>query len=123
MLTGHILESNHKGEELLGASARQFIGTVQPILPDTGPPEVSWHEFAAGLYKGKGLHREMRLRTADGRLVPVDVSANLIRIGGRNVVQSIVRDVTQRVNTEKMLRFACDQRSKRAAPRANSWPT
>ena len=107
--TGYMLESNPKGEELLDAPARQFIGTVQPILPETGSAVGYWPKFVASLHEGNGLHQGMRLRAMSGRIVSVEVSANLIRIHGRTMVQSIVRDVTHRINTEKMLRFARDQ--------------
>src|SRR5260370_27301779 len=94
---------------MLGAPARRIIGTVQPLLPETGSGEGFWREFVASLHNGNGPQHEMRLRTASGHLIPVEVSANLMRIGGRAVVQSIVQDVTERKHAEKMLHIARDQ--------------
>jgi PAS domain S-box-containing protein len=107
--TGRMLESNRKAEEMLGAPARQFIGTAQPLLPEHGPGDGYWQEFVGTLHEGNGLNHEMRLRRADGASIPVEVSANLIKIGGRAVVQSIVRDLSARKRAEEALRIARDR--------------
>src|SRR5207244_6864891 len=41
---------------------------------------------------------------ADGQLVPVEISAAVTELGGRAVVQSIFRDITERKRAEGALR-------------------
>lgn len=45
-----------------------------------------------------------RLRTADGRIIDVDASANILEIDGELILVAIVRDVTERISAEHELR-------------------
>ena len=78
--TGRMIESNRSGEMLLGAPARQFIGTVCPLLPETGSAEGFWKEFVASLHSGNGQRITKCACGPRRRVVPVEVSANLVRI-------------------------------------------
>jgi len=68
----------------------------RPLLPHKFK-EVSERGSASGI---SGLHH----LTKDGRIVPVEVNAALIEIGGRKLNLSVVRDITERKRAEEALR-------------------
>ncbi|MCL5292082.1 MAG: diguanylate cyclase [Actinobacteria bacterium] len=53
--------------------------------------------------KGAAVYETEHLRK-DGTLMPVEVNARIIKSGGRKVIVSIVRDITERERAEKALR-------------------
>jgi signal transduction histidine kinase len=49
---------------------------------------------------------ELELRHKDGTLVPVEVSATVVDVQGKKIVQGIFRDISDRKQTEKALKQA-----------------
>ena len=46
-------------------------------------------------------HLELHLRHADGHLIPVEISAAVTELAGGTVVQSLLRDITERRRVEE----------------------
>jgi two-component system NtrC family sensor kinase len=99
--TGAILDANRQAIATSGYSAEELRSMV---IPDIHPPE----ERA----KVNGIVREIlekgaimsfegtNLRTRDGRLIPLSISARLAEFSGRRVIVSIARDITDRQRAE-----------------------
>ena len=97
--TGEILEFNERACENLGYSHEEFqklkISDVEVL---ESAEEVAQH-LGKIVQEGKGVF-ETQQRTKDGRIRDIQVSSRAISIGGRDFVQSIWRDVTERKQAE-----------------------
>jgi PAS domain S-box-containing protein len=84
----------YSSEELL----RLGVADIDPDFPAERWPG-HWNELKAR----RALEFEGRHRTKDGRLIPVEVSANYIEYGGKAYNLALVRDITERTRTAEML--------------------
>ncbi len=93
--TSRILDANKAAEMLLGRSRKEIIGMHQSKLH---PPSKFEHYKA--LFK-KDVRAKSRISfdaevfTKKGKVVPVSISAAVMTIGGRKVIQGIFRDMTE----------------------------
>ncbi|HZP41429.1 MAG TPA: PAS domain S-box protein [Candidatus Binatia bacterium] len=102
--TGLVVEANRRAAELTGIARDALVGTCVTAL---APPEARGRLaeiIGACLHRGHVTAGDVHLRHAGGRLVPVEISGSVVALGGRRVVQSIFRDVTERKQTEAALR-------------------
>ncbi len=101
----HYKDVNRKACELLGYSREELL---QMQIPDILPLEqlpASEKEFAKIQHKGEYEKFVGRVRTRDGRLLDVEVSASAIVEGGLVVgSRDIVRDITERKRAEDEIR-------------------
>ncbi len=102
--SGVILEANRKAEELVGIPVRRLIGMRQQDLHPRDERDRYVAFMAEAGRAGRATGRDVHVRHADGRRIPVEVSAAVTEVVGRPVVQSIVRDVTDRHRAEQALR-------------------
>jgi PAS domain S-box-containing protein len=101
--TKYILEANPAFQRLFGYDLQELIGMrVHDLVPDD--PEGVDRNVARAVEQGYLLVGERNYRRKDGSTVEVEVSGSVISFGGRRVVCSVVRDVTERKRTEKALR-------------------
>ncbi len=75
---------------------------VADIDPDF--PMERWSDHWRELKAKRSRTFESRHRTRDGRIFPVEVSANFFEYGGRAYNLAIVRDITERKRAEEALR-------------------
>lgn len=71
------------------------VGEVSPDLTNARV-DIRYEEIQVG----KPLVFETRVRHADGRLVPIETSANLVQLFGRNFVFGWFRDISERKQLE-----------------------
>ncbi|MGI8835877.1 MAG: PAS domain S-box protein [Pyrinomonadaceae bacterium] len=98
-LEGNFLEINPKLCEMLGYSIEELSRlNVRDLIPaeDLAVDPIRFDELRAG----KTLLKERRLRRKDGVLLPVEISGRMIR---DNVLQAIIRDITERKRQEESL--------------------
>ncbi|HEX8353572.1 MAG TPA: PAS domain S-box protein, partial [Pyrinomonadaceae bacterium] len=102
---GNILDTNSKFCEMLGYTRAEVLRlNVRDLI---GPEELAAAPIRFDeLRAGQTLLTERRLRRKDGTLLPVEISGRMIRDG---VLQSIVRDISERKRAEEELRRAYDQ--------------
>ncbi|KKN31300.1 hypothetical protein LCGC14_0825290 [marine sediment metagenome] len=100
--TGILINANKRAEELIGKPLKQIIGMHQMKLH---PPELAeeyraiFKEFTAA---GGGTTPQLLAQHSSGRKVPIEVSANLVDVGGRKIIQGIFRDITERTRAKEL---------------------
>jgi len=101
--TGRLLEVNAQAEELTGRSRRELLTLTMSALY---PPE---EQAKAEELRRQALHGqsraldELRLRRADGHEVYAEVSSSVVDLGDKRVIQTIMRDVSQRRKLEQQI--------------------
>ena len=101
---GRIIDTNSKFCEMLGYTREELLRlNVGDLIPpeDLAAAPLRFDE----LQSGRTLLTERLLRRKDGTLLPVEISGRMIREG---VLQSIVRDISERKRAEEELRKAYD---------------
>ena len=100
---GRFQYANASLAALLGFTSEDVTRlAVADVAPDfTGARFEAWWRT---LERSGSRQFETRLRHRDGRLVPVEVSADHVRFGQREYVVAFVRDVTRRRAAEAQLR-------------------
>jgi PAS domain S-box-containing protein len=112
---GNFIETNPKLCEMLGYTREELLRlNVADLVPpeDLAAAPVRYDELRAG----RTILTERRLRRKDGTLLPVEISGRMIRGG---VLQSIVRDISERRRAEAALRVAYDELERRVEERTS----
>ncbi|HEV7734011.1 MAG TPA: PAS domain S-box protein, partial [Candidatus Binatia bacterium] len=94
--TGLIVDANRRAEELTERTREQLVGRPQIELHPAIEHGRYRDVFEDQVHRTTTTADDLHLLTRDGNLVPVEISAGLTTLGGRPVVQSIVRDVRER---------------------------
>ncbi len=104
--TGIILEANKRAAELIGRPVTEIIGMHQSELYPPEDRERYQRRFRQQEYRStpEGLHDVFVLHS-DGHKIPVEISASRTSIGGRDVVQGIFHDISERFETEERRRL------------------
>jgi PAS domain S-box-containing protein len=97
-----IVDANISACTMHGYTHEELIGKPMSFLNDPdGAKRVS--ERVEQMMSGKQLTFEAGHVRKDGLTFPVEVSAQLIHIGGKPYIQAIERDITKRKKTEEVL--------------------
>src|SRR5215208_6336701 len=101
--TKRVLDANTTYQGLLGYSPEEISYlTLYDLLPCSTEDTDSYVGHV--LEQSRYVSGEWRHRSKDGSLVDVEVSANVILNGAREVVCMVVRDITERKRAEEELR-------------------
>jgi len=101
---GPYVEVNKAACDLLGYTREELLAMrPQDIHAETVAPEI-WRAMKRDLEE-EGLARfERRLRSADGRRIPVEISCRVFWMKGGRYGMAICRDLSERQVTERILR-------------------
>jgi PAS domain S-box-containing protein/putative nucleotidyltransferase with HDIG domain len=103
--TGLIIDANRKAGELVGLPRERLVGMRQLDLHPASEQERCKGVFTEAVSKGKLLVGTACLSHRDGRIIPAEVSLSVIEVGGRKVLMSILRDISERQEAERLLRL------------------
>ncbi len=106
--TGKILGANQKAVDLLGYKIKELVGMTTDTIVHDFDYEDSTQKLDS-LMRGKSVPIFQRiLRKKDNTLIPVEVNAMLVKDseGTPLFVQTIVRDVSERIKAEEELKRA-----------------
>jgi two-component system cell cycle sensor histidine kinase/response regulator CckA len=104
---GVVQEVNGAAERLVGATRAEIVGrNFLDTLPADDREQVL-AEFRETLVHGRSLElREVRIQRRDGSIVPAEVTASVVEIGGKPFVVALLRDVSERNTMAEQLRLA-----------------
>ncbi|OGV62808.1 MAG: hypothetical protein A2498_02670 [Lentisphaerae bacterium RIFOXYC12_FULL_60_16] len=94
--TERIVEVNRQTEELVGHTRQELVGQPFTILYPTEDATRVVDQFHAHLARGRTTGDETRILHRNGRHIPVEISSNVLCINGNDIVQGMLRDITQR---------------------------
>jgi PAS domain S-box-containing protein len=99
--SARVVDANAEAGRMFGLPLPQLVGMA---VTELYVPSATWTGRGGGpLTEGRDAAIEMEIRGAAGKLVPVEVSSAMAVLGGRRVVHSILRDITERRRTEVAL--------------------
>ena len=101
-LEGNIIDANRKAAALFDFPQENLLARK---IQDLHPPEAlaeATHALERIVREGV-INFQVNFRKSNGSIFAAEVSASLFRIGDTKVVQEIVRDVSQRIETESAL--------------------
>lgn len=101
--TGTIVDANARAAELLGLPVETIIGMAQSEIPPREEAARCRGIFEEAVRTGRLIAGDICVSGREGKKIPVEISANVIELGGRKVLQSIVRDVTERKRAAETL--------------------
>ncbi len=110
---GNIIETNSKLCEMLGYTREELLRlNVTELIPpaDLAAAPVRFDRLQAG----ETMLTERRLLHKDGTFLPVEISGRMIHEG---VLQSIIRDISERKRAEEALREAYGELERRVEER------
>lgn len=115
---GCLIEGNRRAEELLGYGGEELAGL--PLMRLYRPEDEGRVNQILAELAGTGVVRvpDIAVVRRDGGEVPVDVAASMVTIGGRRVIQGILKDISLHKRIERELRGA--KESAELADRAKS---
>jgi len=97
---GHLIYVNDRACEALGYSREELLSMKIRRSTRSSPPErwpYHWEEFRKRrIFSGESTHR-----AKDGRLIPVEVTANYIEFDGKEYSCVSARDITDRKRAEE----------------------
>lgn len=106
--TGTICLANAVTAEIFGYSAEELIGqNISLLMPE---PHSAEHDgylqkyLKTGERRIIGIGREVEARRRDGTVFPVDLAVSEVHTGGRRLFTGVIRDMTDRKQTETALR-------------------
>ena len=123
--TGILIDVNPAGCELVGLPKDKVIGMHESKLHPEGEAEeykALFHEHVANVDTSR---EDMLVQRADGTQVPVDISANLVELDGKPIIQGVFRDITGRKKAQQAIRESEEKFSKafRSSPHPMSIST
>lgn len=98
---GHFIEVSERALEMYGYSREDMLGMTVADLRTNTP--ATYTNIASGT-DGAGLFYEAEHRRKDGSVFTAEISARLIDESGHDFLHMVVRDITDRKNTENALR-------------------
>ncbi len=104
--TGILVDINPAGCDMLGRPKDQIIGQHMTLIH---PPEMAEQfkkVFQAHVEKGIVTSEDSIIQRADGTRIAASVSASVVKLGDRNIIQGVFRDISRRKQVEERLRFS-----------------
>lgn len=112
----HIADANEAACQMLGYSHAELTKmSLMDIDPTISP--TSWGITWAKLKEHSMLRIERAHIAKDGRLIPVEVLANLIQFGDQELDCALVRDITQRKKAQEDIRRLNEELEQRVTER------
>jgi PAS domain S-box-containing protein len=93
--TNIILDANRQAEQLIGRPRAEIIGMHQAQLHPPQHADYYKDKFRRHIEAGYAFDLETDVITKDRRVVPVLISASVIRLRGKEVIMGLFRDISK----------------------------
>ncbi len=101
-MPGNFLEVNDNASKMLGYTKEEFLKMSPTNLPDSFTVKrVSG--IVKEVIKKKQMTFEASHKTKEGKIIPVEISAHIFDFRGKQVMLSLVRDISERKSREEEL--------------------
>jgi PAS domain S-box-containing protein len=110
--TGLIIKCNEAAEALLEKKREEIIGYPQTMLHPLQKSKYYSKMFKEHIARKGAIDDEAEVITKSGKIKPVHITASLTLIGGRQIIQGIFRDITERKKMEKELKGRVEELEK-----------
>jgi PAS domain S-box-containing protein len=98
-----LIGANKKAIELAGYTREELLEMQFTQLGPLDDQKRTAKFLASALSGGTVNISNEYIQKKDGRLVPVDITSSLIEFKGEKIIQGIVRDITERKQTQEIL--------------------
>ncbi len=102
--TGRLVDANLKAQQLIGRTLDEILKMNQAELHPANQREKYQKIFRQHIKGGKAILPDLVVVHKDGRQIPVEISANLVDIRGRKLLQGIFHDLSERQGMESALK-------------------
>jgi PAS domain S-box-containing protein len=102
--TGLIIDVNREAELLLGRKRDEMINMDRSRIHPADKAGFYSEHFRKHIDAGRIVDFDAEIERKDGIIVPVAISASLVQLAGKSVIQGIFRDMTKRKRAEDALR-------------------
>jgi len=101
--TGIIFDVNLAACGLLDMPKEKIVGRHHSQIHPPDMVDKYKQLFREHVEKGVSYNEDLIVQRADGSLVPVDISASVIKLAGKRVIQGVFRDITERKRAEERI--------------------
>ncbi|MEE9514981.1 MAG: PAS domain S-box protein, partial [Candidatus Brocadiales bacterium] len=110
--TGIIQDVNKRAEELTGIPAEELVGMhVTQVHPEEEAERYKKiFEDAVKTEGGKIIQEDIVIRHRNGHDIPVEINTSVVQLRSKRVVQSSVRDVTERKRAEGQIKASLKEK-------------
>ena len=102
--TGLLVDANRKAQKLIGRTLDEIVKMNQAELHPADQKEKYQKIFRQHIKDGKAILPDMMVVHKDGHQIPVEISANLVEIKGKKLLQGIFHDLSERQGMEIALK-------------------
>jgi PAS domain S-box-containing protein len=102
--SGIIVDANEQSEQLLQRTSKDIVGMHSSQLRIQDEVENFQQTIINQIELDNPPLIELEIKNLDGRIIPVEINASEIQMGGQNLIQCILRDITERKIIEKRLK-------------------
>jgi PAS domain S-box-containing protein len=102
--TGVLVDVNPAGCNMLGLLKDKIIGRHQTAIHPPEMAEKFQEIFRDHVRKGIVSSNDTIIQRADGTRIPASVSASVIKLADKTIIQGVFRDVSERKQAEEKLR-------------------
>ncbi|MGA1823731.1 MAG: PAS domain S-box protein [bacterium] len=103
--TGIIFEVNKKAGELLGMSTEEIIGLHYTDLQPNANQKLCPQIFSPNIKKPEKPRENIFVCHKEGRKIPVEVNSNIVDLGDKKIMLSVLKDITDQKKIEGKLKL------------------
>jgi PAS domain S-box-containing protein len=113
---GKMVDVNSRAEELLGYTKEELMDIRIPEV-HTEETKAESDEAFARIKDERSVRFESEMKRKDGTVIPVEISSRFFETDGEELIQGVVRDISERARFISLLKKARDVLQEKVAER------